>query len=142
MPYVSLFVYSDGTKTENHPQPEMHIINPKIIFTPMFIPGQYSFDVTVGIMELDTEKEEHTARYTFSGPDGGIIINSGGIRLQKTEQPQKNLPPDMRGGIISLDFRNVILNKNGTYKSEVFCDGESLGDFPISVRGINTPEDE
>lgn len=141
MSSVSFFLYCDGVQAQGAlPQMSINVLNPKIVFTPMFIPGQYSFSVVIGIVGLDVEEEDHKYQYIFSGPNGEEIINSGEFMTQRPIGNPFKLPPDKRGGMISLDFKNVIMNENGVYSSEIICDKESLGKYPIYVKGMNDNE--
>lgn len=137
MPYLSTFVYCESSQQEVNPlgQTRLTIINPIQIFRPMFIPSMFSFGIVFGIMELDVSKQ-HTFRYVFRGPkdEEPLIIDTSEISLP--QQPiESDLPEDMRGIMMNLDFRNVAIRNEGIYNSEIFIDGISLGKTPIKVKG-------
>lgn len=140
---VSVFVYSDSAQPEPTPQGnKLHIMNPQHILRPMFIPGQFSFAIMFGILDFDVSSP-HTLRYTFSSPEGTILIDTGdNIKLPPITDPQMDdLPIDMRGFLTSLDFKNVVFQTEGEYKSEIFFDSVSLGTFEIKTKRmkINVP---
>jgi hypothetical protein len=138
-PSIAAFLYSDGVRQEiQNQQPSMSIINPRIVLTPMFIPGQHSFAATFGVIEIETG---HTIQYTFKNQIGEEqLLDSGKITLPDLPEDQLKLPPEMRNAVLCLDFKNVVFKENGTYISEIFYDGASIGIFPIQVRGVNTSE--
>jgi len=140
MPIVSLFVYSDSAQQQPTPQGnQLHILNPQHILMPMFIPGQFSFAITFGILDFDVTLP-HVIKYTFSSPDGAVLVDTEDkIQLPPINDPAVNdLPVDMRGFLTSLDFKNVVFATQGEYKSEIFFDGVSLDTFEIKVKGRNT----
>jgi len=135
-PSVAAFLYSDGIRQEiQNQQPSLSIINPRVALTPMFIPGQHSFAVTFGVMEIETG---HTIQYIFKSPSKKQLIDTGQITVPVLNEDQLKLPQDMRSAMLGLDFKNVVFEENGTYVSEVLYDGESLSTFPIKVLGQNT----
>lgn len=139
MPIVSLFVYSDSAQPQQTPQGnQLHILNPQHILRPMFIPGQFSFAITFGILDFDTSIP-HLIKYTFSSPNGDILIDTGdGIQLPPIDNVAlKELPLDMRGFLSSLEFKNIVFATEGEYKSEIFFDGVSLDTFGIKVKGMS-----
>ncbi len=135
-PSITTFLYSDGFRQEvQNQQPTILIINPRLVFVPMFIPTQHSFAVTFGVMEAEVG---HTVQYAFKNPSGETLIDTGKISLPQLNEDQLKLPPEMRGVVLNLDFKNVILKEKGTYVSEIFYDDVPIGTFPIKVRGADT----
>ena len=129
MPIVSLFVYSDSAQPQPTPQGnQLHIMNPQHILRPKFIPGQFSFAITFGILDFDISLP-HSLRYTFSSPEGAKLIDTAeSIQLPPfVNELMNDLPTDMQGFLTSLDFKNVVFETEGEYKSEIFIDGVSLG---------------
>lgn len=140
-PQISTFMYAEATQVHfglpnqtNAPQ-QLHVIQPIHILTPQFVPCMYSFSVIFGILGLDTSIN-HKFRFTFASPNPAenLLIDTGEQILHRQPEPN-DLPIEMRGIMMNLDFRNIPFRKDGTYKSEVFVDGSSLGTFPIMVRG-------
>lgn len=138
MAKISNFIYCESTINEATPQGnKIHIVSPLQVFLPMFIPGMFSFSVVVGIIDLDITKP-HMFKYILTGPDDNDkpLIDTGEIPLP----PQvnvKNLPDDFSGYMSGMDFRNVVMRKEGVYVSEVFFDGNSMGKFPIKAKAVD-----
>lgn len=132
MAYINFLVYSDDAIMENG---KFSLVNPMTALFPLRVPGQFSFTVTIGVMEITTEKENYKLRYTLTGPlegDAKVVIQTDELDV---ERPPSLLPSDYQGGIVSLEFKNVDFREEGTYTTEIFLDGTSLGKFPIKVRG-------
>lgn len=141
MPKVSMFVYAEGSQmnVNQQGQQQMLIVNPQIVFTPMFVPSQFSFSMHIGFTEIDLDKE-HIVRLVFWGPDDevtSLVDTMSDVRIPIQTDNPKNLPADMRGLIMNMDFKNVIFSVNGTYSTDVYLDGEKLGSFPIKAKGQN-----
>lgn len=137
MPYISTFIYCENIQNENTPNgPKMHIIEPMHIMTPAFIPSMFSFCIVFGILNIQLDRR-HILRYVFKGAetDQPPIIDTGEIVLPIQEK-KGNLPDDMNGIMMNMDFRNIPLQYEGSYNSEIFVDGTSLGIFPIKVKGM------
>ncbi len=135
MPYISTFMYCENTQIENTPEGKMHITGPMHIITPMFIPSMFSFCVAFGVLDLSLDKQ-HSLRYIFKDPSGEIVVDTNDIHLP-IQELKIDLPKDMNGMLLNMDFRNIALRIEGEYKSEVFIDGQSLGVFPIKVKGMS-----
>lgn len=138
MPKISTFMYSEGAVNETVPNGQrLHIVAPLLIFTPMFIPGTFSFSVALGILGIDVDKD-HIFQFKFKTPVTGEapLIDTGEINFPRiSDSSIYDLPLDMRGIMLNFGFQNVVFRNEGTYISEVFLDGESLGEFPIDVKG-------
>lgn len=139
MPHVSTFMYAEGSMSETTPQNQqrLHVVSPLHIFVPMFVPGTFSFCVVFGILDINTDKD-HILRITFSNPnkDEPPLIDTGDMHLPRVNDPNaQELPQEMRGIMTNISFQNVVLRYEGIYESEVFFDGDSLGIFPIQVKG-------
>ena len=102
--------------------------------TPEFIPSTFSFAIVFSILEIDITKE-HVIRVIFSNNEGDIIADTNDIKLPEDKSENKlELPPEFVGLNLSLDFRNVVFEKEGTYNTEVYFDGGSLGKNSIYVK--------
>jgi hypothetical protein len=139
MPRISTFMYSEGSGHEALPSGEqrLHVVQPLHIFTPIFVPGTFSFSVVFGILDIDTDKD-YNLRFTFESPvkTEELLIDTGLIHLPRTNDPKvMDLPKDMRGIMMNLGFQNVIFRNDGTYTSKVYFDNQILGEFPIKVKG-------
>lgn len=134
MAYITTFVYCESTQNEMTPQgPKLNLIGPMQILTPMFIPSMFSFSVLFGIQDFRLN-QAHTVRLLFKGPVEGEqpVVDTGDLTLP-IEHQNSNLPEDMQGMMMNLDFRNLAIRHKGTYETEVYFDGELLGKYPIKV---------
>lgn len=135
MAFVSTFMYCENAQVipQNNGENKMHIQGPMHIFTPMFIPSLFSFTVVFGLLDVDLENQR-SFRLTFGPEESPLLIDTNWIDIPKNHDPiQSALPPEMRGFMMNLDFRNVPFEKPGLYKSEVFFNGKKLGEYPIMV---------
>lgn len=137
MAYISTFIYAEESRNEVHPKGQkMNIVNPLLIFSPKYVPGQFSFAVAIGMLEVDYSKP-HTFRYFLRGPNAEQkpVVDTGDVMLPPQENP-RNLPLEMQGIFMGFDLRNVELASEGKYISDVFLDGKSIGTCPIIVKGM------
>lgn len=137
MAYISTFVYCENIQNEPSPNgSKLHVIGPMQIMTPAFIPSMFSFSVVFGILDIQLNKP-HTLRYIFKGPkaEEQPIIDSGDIVLPIQEN-NAELPDEMKGFMMNMDFRNIPLQYEGEYTSEIYFDEVSLGMFPIKVKAV------
>lgn len=139
MAIVHTFIYCESSIMDVVPQgqqPKLHIIGPMQVILPMFIPGLFSFGVTFGLLDYNTEVT-HTMRYTFKGPGENVpsVIDTHEIPVQ-IQPADSKIPEDMRGMMMNFDFRNVVMENEGTYLSEIYFDGVKIGEFPIKVRQV------
>ena len=105
--------------------------------TPAFIPGMFSFSIVFGVLDVDLGKA-HLLKCTFNSSieEERLIVDTGDIPLQILDQGiDKKLPKEMHGFIFAIDFRNATVRNDGNYYTEIFLDGNSLGKFPIIVKG-------
>lgn len=138
MPIITTFMYSEGTFNEAIPNGQrLHIVSPLLNLIPAFIPGTLSFSVNFGILDIDMEKEHNIQlKFVNSSNEEDVIVDTNEIPFPIVNDPQMiELPPDMRGIMINVGFQNVVFRTEGTYKTIVYFDGESLGEYPIKVKG-------
>lgn len=135
MAYVSTFMYSESIQNENGPNQKPVIVGPQIVFRPLFVPCLFSFAVTFGLLDLDVTKPQKF-RYVFRSPNPHeeSLVDTGYIEIP-SNMADSELPEDMRGIIMNMDFRNVPFRQNGEYYSDIYVNGTLLGTFPIKVRG-------
>ncbi|MDH4419971.1 hypothetical protein QEZ44_00660 [Bacillus cereus] len=124
MPYLSTFVFSEDSKQvldSNGQGSSLHLVNPQNIFRPMFIPGTYSFSVTLGIGALDiTAENTFQLVIRFDKDDSQAVINTGEVLLPKSPQRDPIIPPEAEGIMFNMDFRNAPFKIAGKYIAEVF----------------------
>lgn len=135
MPRISTFMYSERVETNN--QGQMNIANPLLALNPMYIPGMFSFCITFGVIGFD-QQMDHSLRILFLSPIEGEdpIIDTKSLPISPGNFPRKEigLPPEQKGTVFNLDFRNVVFKNEGLYKTQVYFDGDLLGEYPIYAR--------
>jgi hypothetical protein len=139
MPRVTPFVYCEHITHEGNDKSNISLQNPQHVFRPEFIPSLFSFGIFFGIIDLDTQ-DDHTFRFTFTNPQGNVLIDSDTIPMPKVNHNSTNLPPQLRGILMNMEFRNVAFKEEGEYSSEIFVNEESLGRYPIYVHGKDEQE--
>ena len=135
---VPTFIYAEESRNEVHSKGQkMNIVNPLLVFSPKYLPGQFSFSVAIGMLEVDYS-QTHVFRYLLRGPksEQEPIVDTGDVPIPSQLNP-RNLPLEMQGIFMGFDLRNIDLEDEGKYISEVFLDGESIGTFPIFAKGMN-----
>lgn len=130
MPRIATFVYSEGSAHQGENKEKLFLENPQYLFQSEFIPSLFSFSVSFGIADLDNSKENEL-RFIFSDPQEETLIESDLISLPTGFD--EDLPPELRGFMFNMNFRNVRFEHEGYYCSEIFINGESVGKFPIYV---------
>lgn len=134
MTRISTFVYCEGVQNENTPKTvKNNIIGPMNVLRPMYIPGTFSFSIFVSILGVDLN-QDHNLRITFSYEES-IIVDTGNSLLA-AQKLESDLPESERGFMLNMDLRNVVLKKEGSYKTSVYLDENLLGEYPIYVKGI------
>lgn len=135
MPNISNFMYCE--RIEPGPNGQLLLTNPLLIINPMFVPGMFSFGVVFGIKDMNLD-ENHALRLLFLSPDekDAPIIDTNNLPLaRETLSGQKiGLPVEEQGVMLNLDFRNVVLKSEGTYKTVIILDGVTLGEYSIYVK--------
>lgn len=131
MAYISSFTYCDSIQTEITPQgAKPQIVNPLQVLTPIALPSNYSFAVACNIVGFDVYKE-NSVQIRFVSPSGKVINDTNEIKFQMPkEQIKHNRPSVMQ---FNLDMRNVVLEEDGIYATQVFMNGEKIGEYKIAV---------
>lgn len=141
MPYISTFIYCENANVG--PNQKLHIEAPLLNFSPLFLPGMFSFSVAMGILDLDLSKD-YTFQLLFFSPekDEKPVVDTGLITLPKNQSDEpSDLPKDAQGIMLNMDFRNVPLRHRGTYRTEVMLNGDKIGTFPIWVQQGREPNE-
>jgi len=90
-----------------------------------FIPSVYSFCLNIGLDELDLSRE-HDFQIRFINEAGKASFDTGIIKTPIFE--------DSSAFNMSLDIRNIPLEQEGDYFTEVYVNSELLIKSPITVR--------
>lgn len=112
------------------------LIGPITTLRPQYIPGNYSFSVSVGIIGVDMQKE-NSMRFVLKAPSGAMLNDLGETPLP-VAAVDSNLPKEYSGFVACIDFRNVVISEEGVYSLEVYINGESIGakDIPVYGRSV------
>ena len=128
MARISTFMYCDNVQNQYN---NMVVNSPMQIITMNYIPGMFSFSVIFGVLDIN-QYEDHRIRFVFKNEEEKVIIDTGEVNLPKNPNVE-NIPVEIQGFMASMDFRNTNFDSEGTYRSEIYIDGDSLGQFPIKV---------
>lgn len=104
---------------------------------PEFVPGTFSFSIIFSILDIDT-KEHNNIRITFSQYDSKIpLVDSGIIQLPPLPENHEIKIPNQYSGLnMTMDFRNVIFEKEGLYNTCIYFNGNLLsGENYIYAKG-------
>lgn len=111
------------------------LVAPQIAVRPQYIPGNFSFGIAVGVAGVDLEKE-NAVRFAVEDPEGHSIQDSGYSPLPKI--PAKDeMPKEYQGFMLSMDIRNLPIEKEGSYIFALYINGEEVGrkEIPVFKRG-------
>ena len=112
------------------------LIGPVTTLRPQYIPGNYSFSSSVGVIGLDMQKD-NSMRFVLKAPSGDMLNDLGEAPLP-VAAPDNVLPKEYGGFVACIDFRNVVIPEPGVYSLEVHINGELIGtkDIPIYGRSV------
>lgn len=129
MAKITTFMYCEGV--ERLPDDaKISIMNPLQVLTPLFIPSMYSFAITVGVIDFDTEVNNEI-RITFGSTcDEHNLVDTGIIPIQ-AHSAEGTLPKHLRGFIANMEFKNVVFKEEGEYDTTIYFNDEEIGKFPI-----------
>lgn len=134
MPKVTtLFYCEDVNKNNNHIQ----INNPLNIFTPVYVPGMFSFSIVASILDIDENPFKIQLKF-INQTNNKVLIDTNEIFVNENNFVRDpGLPDKMQGFWIDLNFKNVVLDNEGEYVTEVYLNGKLDGEFPILVKQVN-----
>lgn len=104
--------------------------------TPEFVPGTFSFSIIFSILDIDISGN-NTIRIVFSkdGEDK-TLVDSGTVLIPPISNDDAiDLPAEYKGLNMSMDFRNVIFESEGIYRTTIFFNDQLLSVNPIYVKG-------
>lgn len=134
-PIVSSFVFTEDMSNipnNNGPGSSVQLINPINLIRPPFIPGTYSFCVTIGLVKLDPNRE-YILKFDLKSPDNYIVMSTGDVNVTRQPNVDTSIPPEANGVFLNLNLRNVTLMKQGEYKGIISVDGDPINEFPLYV---------
>ena len=132
MAYVSSFAYCDSIQTEMTPQgPRPQIVNPLQVLMPVAVPSNYSFCISCNVAGFDDVSVENRVRVCFVAPSGKIVKDTDEIVFKvPLDQIKQTVPNAMQ---FNLQLQNVVLRETGIYTTEVYANGEKIGEYKIQV---------
>jgi hypothetical protein len=135
MPIITTFMFCE--QAELNPQTQkLQVISPIHVFTPAFVPGMFSFSLVFGVLGVDPKKENTFQISVVDQKEEEIILDTGIMHIPSNPDDKlEQLPPEMRGMMVNMDFRNVIFRKEGIYKAQIYINSEKTGEFQVPVRG-------
>lgn len=132
MAKLTMFALCDSVNNIPGPQGMVtHLVAPQVVLRPMFIPGNFSFGITVGVRGLDL-KNPIKLNFSIISPDGAVAQNSGDTELPAMVK-EDTLPPEHQGVMLNLDIRNMIIKSEGVYKFVLNVNGENLEEQEIPI---------
>lgn len=139
MAILKNFVYCLGTKTEtlnDGERPVTNIIGLANSLSPDFIPGNFSFSIVFSILDLDSNSK-YKVDIAFVDETGKELIRTESTTFDgdTTEQNVYNVPNEFFGYNIAAELRNVVLEKEGKYKTVIYLNEQNIGEYPIYVKG-------
>lgn len=131
MVYVSSFTYCESIQTEMTPEgPRMQIITPLQILKPVALPSNYSFVVACNIAGFDITKE-NKVRIVFVSPTNQTVNDTREIEFYMAGKNSDE--SGLNAMQFNLDLRNVVLREKGIHTTQIFANGELIGEYKIEV---------
>jgi len=128
--FISSFTYCDSIETQMTPNgPAFQIVKPLQILAPIAIPGNYSFAISCSLSDISSS-EGKTMTIVFSDPDGNEVAKVGNIRIEIPKEASNSKVASMQ---VNIDFRNLIISKEGVYKTSVILENDTIGEYRIPV---------
>lgn len=113
---IKSIVFCDST--QQVPAPDGNkvtmLINPTAVLTPRFIPGMFSFAVAFCVRGM-TQAEAFEGNVRLCDPDGKDV--------SKLEMALE-LPENYQSLTCCVDFRNVVIEREGIYRIEITVAGK------------------
>lgn len=104
---------------------------PTAVLRPQFIPGLFSFGVAIGLLGVNVH-QENKIKFVIVDPDG-VTIQSSGESSVPVFTDEDTLPADLQGFAMSIDVRNLVIQKSGIYTFKFYINDEEVcaKDIPI-----------
>lgn len=141
MAIIKNFIYCLGTRIQTkNEEPALTVIEGVLnCLTPDFVPGNYSFSVSFSLLGLE-KNEEYTVETVFINAEERELVRTDSITLNGNleEQNKHNIPKEYFGYNLGIEFKNVIIEKEGIYTTRVYINGECQGEYRIYAKGKQT----
>ena len=91
--------------------------------------------IIFSILDIDSHSDSQI-KVVFTDNTGKVITDTGNITIPPVPaDPDLCLPSKYVGYNLSMDFRNVVFENDGEYKTDIYFNNELLGTAPIFVKG-------
>ena len=107
------------------------LVAPQVALRPQFIPGNFSFGISVGLTGIDLNKV-NKVRFTIKNPDNNVVQASGFTELPIPPQDTA-LPAQYQGFMMSIDIRNLAIHSEGVYIVAFYLNDECVGERIIPI---------
>lgn len=124
MSFITSFVYCGETKVNGFTG-QTEIIDPMQVIKTKYIPTYFTFSIACAIYGV-VLKNDNTFRMRFKNSEGDILVDTGKTAIEK-----QKIEVDIMQ--INVEFRNVVLDREDIYYTEVELNDEVLGDYKIAV---------
>lgn len=133
MAKIVTFMICDAINNIPSPSGEMipQLVAPQIAVRPQFIPGNYSFSISVGVRDVDL-KRVNQIRFTITSPTGVILQDSGNSDFPPTGKPDI-IPLEFQGFTLSMDVRNIVIHEEGLYTFSLYINDIVIGTQEIPI---------
>lgn len=127
------FVYCQDAIIDNAGNPT--IVAPLQMLAPVNLPTNFSFAISFGLLGKVEEYEGKEVITTIKNPDK--------VDISKNLFVMPSIPDELKGSVnpigiqINVEFKNVVLDKEGVYTAVVEMGGDILKECPIDVYGPN-----
>jgi hypothetical protein len=126
---ISSFMYCEQAQVDNETG-QLEISRPLYGIVTESIPTRFSFSIVFAMVGLDPS-EDHSLHLIFKSPDDENIIVTDRIPVGFNDR--EVVSEESHGINLSVDFRNVLLEKEGLYKTEIYINDDLVDYFPIPV---------
>lgn len=139
MANITNFVYCLNAEripsTKNHGD-SINAIGVLSVLIPEFVPGTYSFSIIFSVLDMDISANNEI-QITFSREgDSANLVDTGIITVPPVEKNEDiEVPPTYEGLNMSMDFRNVVFEREGLYITKIIFNNVLLGEYSIYVKG-------
>ena len=124
MAFVASFNYCQEIRDQGQgKQPE--IVNPMQIIRTKYMPTYFTVSIASAIYGLSFE-HENTVRLIFKSPSGQVLADTGDAKTAKGREKADLLQ-------VNVEFRNIALESEGEYYTELKLNDEVLGSYSIAV---------
>lgn len=105
------------------------------VLIPEFIPGSFSFSIAFSVIGVDVTKENMVQVVFYEKSNNTILVDTGAITIPPTTRDsQVMIPEEYHGLNMSMDFRNVVFEKEGLYSTKIVFNGDVIGENSIFVK--------